>query len=334
MKTSLLALLLIVASAHARPLVIAHRGASGYLPEHTLVAKAMAHGLGADYLEQDVVLTQDGVPVVLHDEHLDTVTDVARVYPRRARADGRYYVMDFTVAEIRRLAVHERRDLATGRAAFPKRFPTDLALPLRVSTLDEEVTLIRGLNASTGREAGLYVELKAPAFHRRSGFDIERAVLEVLRRHGYTGRASKVYLQCFDPGSLERLRRMTALRCVQLIGLNEWKEVPGVDYDAMFTPAGLARIARYADGIGPSIGQLASVRGGKLVLRTDVVREAHRLGLAIHPYTFRVDQLPAGVASPERALDVLFGGLGVDGVFTDFPDVVLRYLDARRRSTP
>lgn len=318
----------------SRPLVIAHRGASAYLPEHTLVAKAMAHGLGSDYLEQDVVLTRDGVPVVLHDEHLDTVTDVAQVYPRRARADGRFYVMDFTAQEIRRLTVHERRDLATGLAAFPKRFPTGAALPLRVPTLDEEITLIRGLNASTGREVGLYVELKAPAFHRGAGFDIERAVLDVLRRHGYTARESKVYLQCFDPDSLKRLRRMTAMRCVQLIGQNAWREVPGIDYDAMLTSAGLARIARYADGIGPSIGQLAELRGGKLVLRTDLVREAHRLGLEVHPYTFRVDQLPAGVASAERALDMLFAGLGADGVFTDFPDVVMKYLDARGARTP
>lgn len=332
MHTKLLALLLFASVAGARPLVIAHRGASGYLPEHTLVAKAMAHGMGPDYIEQDVVLTRDGVPVILHDEHLDTVTDVARVYPARTRADGRYYAVDFTAAEIRRLSVHERRDLATGRAVYPKRFPTDLALPLQVPTLEDEIRLIKGLNASTGRDVGLYVEIKQPAFHRREGHDIERIVIDVLRRHGYADRGAKIYVQCFDPDSLRRVRRLSNVRTVQLIGLNAWKEVAGLDYDAMLTPEGLRQVARWADGIGPSIGQLATVRAGKLVLRTDIVRAAHRLGLAIHPYTHRVDQLPAGVPSSDRLLDLLFGGLGVDGVFSDFPDVVIRYLDRRPSS--
>jgi glycerophosphoryl diester phosphodiesterase len=327
----LVALLLLASIAHARPLVIAHRGASGYLPEHTLVAKAMAHAMHPDYIEQDVVLTRDNVPVVLHDEHLDTVTDVATLYPGRARADGRYYVIDFTSAEIRRLSVHERRDLKTGKAVYPKRFPTATELPLRVPTLDEEIALIRGLNASTGRDVGVYVELKAPAFHRREGRHIEPIVLDVMRRHGYADRHAKAYVQCFDPDGLARVRLIAPVKTVQLIGLNEWKEVPGVDYDAMLTPRGLARVARYADGIGPSIGQLAENRDGKIVLRTDIIRAAHRLGLEVHPYTLRVDQLPAGMTRPERLMDILFGGLSVDGVFTDFPDVAVRYLDARGR---
>jgi len=122
-----LALLMATVSAVAEPLVIAHRGASGYLPEHTLAAKALAHGQGADYLEQDVVLTADDVPIVLHDIHLDSTTDVADRFPDRARPDGRWYAVDFSLAEVRQLAVGERlgRD---GTAAFPGRFPADRRL--------------------------------------------------------------------------------------------------------------------------------------------------------------------------------------------------------------
>ena len=109
-------------AAETRPLVIAHRGASGYLPEHTLAAKAMAHGQGADFIEQDLVLTKDNVPVVLHDVHIDTVTDVAKVFPERKRADGRFYALDFTVAELKRLRLSERFNAKTGARVFPGRF--------------------------------------------------------------------------------------------------------------------------------------------------------------------------------------------------------------------
>jgi glycerophosphoryl diester phosphodiesterase len=114
------------------PIVIAHRGASGYLPEHTLAAKAMAHAMGAHFIEQDVVLSRDGTPIVLHDIHLDSTTDVAQAFPGRARDDGRYYAIDFDIEEIRELRVHERTHLGTGlgRAVYPGRFPVE-ELPQR-----------------------------------------------------------------------------------------------------------------------------------------------------------------------------------------------------------
>src|SRR6185503_3347980 len=170
------------------PIVIAHRGASGYLPEHTLAAKALAHGMGADYLEQDVVLSRDGVPVVLHDIHIDTVTDVAKRFPGRARPDGRYYALDFTVAELKQLAASERFDPKTGLAVFPRRFPVGKS-SFQVPTLEEELQLVQGLNASTGRVAGIYPEIKNPAWHRQQGHDVSRIVLDVLARYGYRTRA-------------------------------------------------------------------------------------------------------------------------------------------------
>ena len=143
------------AAESARPLVIAHRGASGYLPEHTLEAKSYAYALGADYIEQDLVLSKDDIPVVLHDIYLDTVTDVAKRFPRRKRADGRYYALDFTVAELKQLRVTERFNVKTGERVFPRRFPATQA-SFQISTFEEELQLLQGLNRSTGRNVGIY----------------------------------------------------------------------------------------------------------------------------------------------------------------------------------
>jgi glycerophosphoryl diester phosphodiesterase len=314
-----------------RPIVIAHRGASGYLPEHTLEAKALAHGMGADYLEQDVVLTQDDVPIVLHDVHLDTVTDVAKRYPDRKRDDGRYYAIDFTLAEIKTLRVSERFNPRTGLAVYPQRFPVRTSR-FEIPTLAEEIELIQGLNHSTGREAGLYPEIKAPAFHRAQGKDISRIVLETLRRYGYDDQDDRIYVQCFDAAETRRLRDElgTKLPLIQLIGENSWKEST-TDYDRMRTEAGLREVAEYADGIGPSLKHIFSgcdAEGRPLV--TDLVALAHRQKLEVHPYTFRADELPAGVESFDALLELFVDGAGIDGLFTDFPDRAVQFLERRR----
>ncbi|MHA7815925.1 MAG: glycerophosphodiester phosphodiesterase [Pseudohaliea sp.] len=324
-----LALLLAAAGAAAvaDPLVIAHRGASGYLPEHTLAAKALAHGMGADYIEQDVVLTADGVPIVLHDIHLDGTTDVARRFPNRARADGHWYAIDFTLAEIRTLAAGERRG-ADGEPAFPQRFPADRPL-FTVPTLAEEIALIDGLNRSRDRRAGLYLELKGDHFHRAEGRDLPAAVLRVLDAAGYHTAESPVFLQSFDPATLRRLADefRSPLPRIQLIAENDWGEVPGVDYERLITDEGLAEVARYAAGIGPWIGQLYRGRdaGGKAIV-TGLVERAHGAGLLVHPYTFRSDALPAGIDSFDALLALFVDRLGVDGLFTDFPDRARAYL--------
>src|SRR5947207_6618226 len=137
--------LLFFAMAESPKIIIAHRGASGYLPEHTLAAVAVAHTMGADYLEQDVVLSKDSVPVVLHDIHLDTVTDVARRFPGRKRRDGRFYAIDFTLAELKQLRVTERFNHQTGEPVFKERFPQCQA-SFEIPTLEEELQLIQGLN--------------------------------------------------------------------------------------------------------------------------------------------------------------------------------------------
>jgi glycerophosphoryl diester phosphodiesterase len=321
-------------SSPARTLVIAHRGASGYLPEHTLAAKALAHGMGADYLEQDIVLTADGVPIVLHDIFLEPTTDVAHKFPGRQRQDGRYYAIDFSLAEIRRLRVHERSEhCADGeeRAVFRTRFPLGPGWE-GVPTLAEEIDLIEGLNVSRSRRTGLYIELKAPAWHRREGLDIVDALLQVLTEKDYATRKDQVFLQCFDDVTLRYLRHTvkTPLPLIQLIADNSWGEDGEVDYDFLRTPEGLDAIAGYADGIGPWLMHIYQGRdsAGQPVMN-NLVGLARARRLLVHPYTFRADQLPAGIASFEELLDLFIADLRVDGLFTDFPDLVREYLALR-----
>lgn len=311
-----------------RPIVIAHRGASGYLPEHTLEAKALAHGLGADFLEQDVVLSGDDIPVVLHDLCLDAVTDVATRHPQRTRADGHWYAIDFAWEELRGLRVRERLDPTTGQPDFPGRFPTGDPGgpgPFRLHTLDEELTLIRGLNRSTGREAGIYLELKEPAWHEAQGQDLPATVLAVLGHHGYLEAGEQAYIQCFEPETLERLHRLVPqIPLIQLIGEPAWWPRPPADFATMRTTAGLGLVSRYAEGVGPWIGHLlAGTDPGGRPRCTDLVDQAHQAGLRVHPYTLRRDLLPPGFATFDSALEYLLD-LGIDGIFTDFPDLAVR----------
>ena len=315
-------------------IVIAHRGASGYLPEHTLPAKAMAHAMGADFIEQDIVLTRDGVPIVLHDIYLQSTTDVALRFPDRVRTDGRFYAIDFTLAEIRSLRAHERSEFSDSgeeRAVFPERYPLAEGL-FTIPTLDEEITLIEGLNHSTGRTTGLYIELKAPQFHRQHGFDMAKIILATLDKRGLAEQTGRVYLQCFDDRTLRYLREelRTPLPLIQLIGENNWGEDGDTDYDIMKTSEGLASIAAYADGIGPWIGQIVvGVDDDGQPIFSDLVAKAKAHGLLVHPYTFRREQVPAGFDSCEALHRAFFEVLKVDGIFTYFPDVTRAYLDGR-----
>lgn len=304
-----------------RPVVIAHRGASGYLPEHTLPAKALAYAMGADYLEQDVVATRDGELVVLHDIHLDRVTDVAARFPDRARADGRYYVRDFDMDEIRTLAVHERRN-ADGSKVYPGRFDSG-GEPFRVHTFAEELAFIEELVEAAGRPVGVYPEIKEPAWHREEGVDITPRFLEALTHAGYTGHDDPVYVQCFDPRELVRIRQEfgCTMKLVQLIGDHRAND-PRIDWNTLLARPGLERLAGVVDGIGPWVESLYTIEGSRAVPR-NVVADAHAVGLAVHPYTFRLDALPPGFDSFEALVRFCARELAVDGLFTDFPDQVL-----------
>lgn len=318
------------ASAQASgPLVIAHRGASGYLPEHTIAAKAYAHALGADYLEQDLVLSKDDVPIVLHDIYLDTVTDVAARFPDRKRVDGRYYALDFTVAELKQLRVTERFNAKTGQRVFPKRFPAHQS-SFQLSTFEEELQLIQGLNRSTGRAVGIYPEIKQPKWHRVQGRDLSRAALAILTRYGYATADAPCYLQCFEFSEVRRLRQDLGWRghLVMLIE-SKAKGEDGTDYDFLCTPAGVKEIAKFADGIGPSISRIMSWPSSMAAPKfSELVGLAHGEKLVVHPFTLRVDELPKNCPSVDALHAALFTQQGVDGVFTDFVDVTSTWVSA------
>jgi glycerophosphoryl diester phosphodiesterase len=309
---SLWILLLISGVALAQEkIVIGHRGAAGYLPEHTLAGYAYAHALGADYIEPDLVMTSDGILICLHDIYLEPTTDVEEAYPDRHRRDGHWYAADFTLAEVRELSVHER-SRSDGEPVFPGRFPLE-GSRFAVPTFVEMIELVQGLNRSTGRDVGLYPELKRPAWHASEGLPMEGALLEVLERHSYLGAESKIFVQCFEAEMLKLLRSEwgSTLKLVQLISATG-------AYARMWTQAGLDEIAAYANAIGPS----------KTIIETNpaFVTWAHACGLAVHPYTFRADDLPAKYPSLEEELGTFYFDYNVDGVFSDFPDIAARVL--------
>jgi glycerophosphoryl diester phosphodiesterase len=303
------------------PIVIAHRGASGYLPEHTLESKALAYGLGADFLEQDVVATRDSELVVLHDLYLGDVTDVADHFSHRRRADGHYYVIDFDLAELQRLSVSERRLPGSIAAKYPQRFPAEVR-ELRIATLDQELQLIQGLNRAMKRNVGVYAEVKHPQWHFEQGVDLARLLLAKLAEYGYSNTADQAFVQCFDAAELLRMKSdlNCELKLIQLTGIEP-------QYAALVTRAGVRQVAEYAHGIGPSHSQLVTLeRGGPSV--GPLCAWAHDVGLHVHPYTFRSDDLPAYADRLEQMLELFFMEVGVDGVFCDHPDVAVRVRDA------
>jgi glycerophosphoryl diester phosphodiesterase len=297
------------------PAIIAHRGACGYLPEHTLPAVELAHTFGADYIEQDVVLTSDGVPIVLHDVTLELTTNVATLFPERHRDDGLFYAIDFTLEEIKTLNAHERTD-SQGNPVFPKRY-SGTRVEFKVPTLAEEIETVDRLNAASSKQAGVYIELKRPEFHEQEGVDIYHAVLEVLTTFDRLGENAETVIQCFDPETLKRFARERIFKgpLVQLVlteSIANWRG----DFEGMQTMSGLKEVAKYADGIGPDVNLLENMSGGP----SEMVVAAKKLGLFLHPYTLRADSESIPGVNFEALHKKLFKDLEVDGAFTDFAD--------------
>ncbi len=309
----------------ARPvLIIAHRGASGHLPEHTLEAYELAVRQGADYIEPDLVITRDGVLVARHENEIGGTTNVAELYPdRRTRriVDGRtvegWFAEDLTLAELR--AVRARERLATRSHAADDRFA--------VPTFDEILTLVRRLEGETGRTIGVYPETKHPSYFRAIGLALEEPLLAALDRHGFGAPGDAVYIQSFETANLRWLRARTRLPLVQLFAAGELPPDLAAAGDArtvddLLTPAGLREIASYADAIGIEKALALTPGVRPRAAPNPLVRDAHAAGLRVHVWTFRSDApfLAPAYAGDPAAEYRAFAALGVDGVFTDFPD--------------
>ncbi|MEA2561440.1 MAG: glycerophosphoryl diester phosphodiesterase [Acidobacteriota bacterium] len=292
-----------------RPLVIAHRGASGYRPEHTLAAYELAIEMGADFIEPDLVITRDRVLVARHENDISGTTDVIdrpefRSWRRTKWIDGRevtgWFAEDFTLAEIKTLRARERLEFRDRQ--FNGMF--------EVPTFQEILDLARR------RNVGVYPETKFPSYLRSIGLPLEEPMVEALHAAGFQGRDAPVFLQSFERSSLKLLKTMTELPRIQLLDDGA---------HTMAAPEGLAEIAAYAGGIGPDKRLIVPAGpDGRLLPPTSLVEDAHRAGLLVHPWTFRSDPVflaPDYEGDAAREVEQ-FVELGVDGLFCDFPDVI------------
>ena len=311
--------------------VFAHRGASGYLPEHSLPAKAMAYAHGADFLEQDVVLTKDNEPLVLHDTHLDGITDVADRFPERKREDGRYYAIDFTLEEIKQLKARQRFNRKTGKPVYAERFPLD-GYTYQLHTLEEEIRFIQGLNLSTGRNVGLFTEVKKPRFHQEEGRDIAKVVFNVLTRYGYgTDEKSACWVQCFELETLKRFRKEFGWKGHLMMIYSGGKPGPdGSDYDALATAAGLKQLSETVDGVFPNLPRVVTWDKSGQPECSDFTKAAHAAGLRVVTGVVRSDDLPKNCPSVTALHEALFNQADVDDVCTDFPDLSVQWLKAQQ----
>lgn len=317
-----------------RPVVIGHRGASGYRPEHTLGAYALAARLGADFIEPDLVSTADGVLVARHENDISRTTDVAghpEFADRRTTrvVDGRrvegWFTEDFTLAELRTLRAVERMPaLRPGNTVHDGREP--------VPTLEEVLGLRRQLSAELGREIGVYPETKHPSHFAARGLSLAEPLLAALRADDLDRAGAPVFVQSFEAGILHRLRHELGARAPQVLLLPAGTD-PGV-----LTPPALARLVGTVEGIGPAKDLvLPRDPDGALGLPSTLVADAHAAGLLVHPWTFRAEnrflpachRLGADPASPGLAVEELraFLDLGVDGVFADQPDLAVTARD-------
>ncbi|CAN7580064.1 glycerophosphodiester phosphodiesterase [Acidovorax sp. LjRoot117] len=345
-----------------RPLVIGHRGAAGYVPDHTLEGYKRAIDMGADFIEPDLVATKDGVLVARHEPNITGTTDVstrAEFANRKTKkmVDGvqeeGWFVSDFTLAEIKTLRAIQ--PLSDRDPSFNGKF--------QIPTLEEVLDLAKNEGTKAGRTVGVYPETKHPTYHVNLGLPLEDRLLAILAKYGYTTKASPVIVQSFEVSNLKYLRTKTQIRLVQLVDANDVNADGSMDltapydkpYDfavagdkrtfaSLLTADGLKEVKTYADGIGPwkpyliPSKQVDANKDGKpddlngdgviderdrvMMAPTDVVKNAHAVGLMVHPYTFRSEakRLASDFKGDPKAEYKLFYNLGVDGVFSDFPD--------------
>ena len=325
------------------PLVIGHRGAPGYLPDHTLQGYALAIKLGADYVEPDLVATKDGVLIARHEPNITGTTDVAdhpefanRFDPCRI-VDGveesGWFASDFTLREIKTLGAKQPF------AERPQKYDGKFKIP----TLQEVIDLVKQKSKSSHRKIGIYPETKHPTYHQTlvPALPLEQRLVDVLAANGLNSANSPVFIQSFEQANLQLLNTMTPVRLVQLVDANDtnasgdptyappfdrpydWTVSGRTDLFSYFaTNAGLAEIKTYADGIGPWKVYIVGTFEGNIIKTTDLIDRAHAAGLLIHTWTFRSESFRlANQYNGDPANEYKqFYELGIDGVFSDFPD--------------
>ncbi|XP_075982350.1 uncharacterized protein LOC142980694 isoform X2 [Anticarsia gemmatalis] len=325
-----------------QPLIIAHRGASGYVPEHTLGAYALAATMGSDYLEPDVVMTKDGHIIARHDNELGLTTDVAQ-HPefasryRTQSVDGReisgWFTEDFTLAEIKTLRAIERIPLI-------RPGNTRMDTSLEVPTMQEIIDLAKGLEVSLHRPIGIYPEIKHGTHFQRLGLAMEKPLVDLLHNNGYRGPEAPIYIQSFEVSNLKELKTLTGIRLIQLLGANQPFDQnqlgTGLTYAQMASAEGLREIATYAYAVGPEKTYIIPRNADNTLGEpTEFVRNAHAAGLKVHPYTFRSENvfLPAEYQSNDTSMAGIGDGegeirtflaTGIDGLFADQPDDMAR----------
>ena len=282
--------------------VVAHRGASGYLPEHTLEAYTLAHAQGADFIEPDVILTRDNVLVCLHDLELETTTDVATRFPDRKRPDGHWYTIDFTVAELKQLRVF-------GRVKDAER---DTMQGYQIATLDELILLVKQLNKVTARRTALLIETKDPEWHMKQGKPLEPVLVQNLAKHKVNTPSSGYIIQSFDDAHLMRLRNVHQLH-LPLMWLTG--ELPSVDK--------VDGLKAWAYGINPHRSAIED-EGKPFSEGLAVLEKMHASGMKMFVWTFNDE--PAVI---QRFIQLY----GVDGVITNNPDAGVRAVAAGRKKS-
>lgn len=324
-----IAMIAAAALSSTQPLVIAHRGASGERPEHTIASYTVAIEQGADFIEPDLVMTKDRVLVARHENEISGTTDVAAHPEFAARKttkviDGQsftgWFTEDFTLAELKTLRARERlAELRPQNRRYDGQF--------EVPTFDEILALAKGAK----RRVGVYPEIKHGTYFDSIGMNMEAPLLAAMKKVGWTRKTDPVFIQSFEVGNLQRLRKATKLPLVQLIDASGHPaDRPDLASTAMVTPAGLAEIARYADAIGVNKSLIVPRdSAGRSAPPTTLIADAHKAGMTVHAWTFRAENvfLPAELRvgdKPEAHGDLpgelrQFYALGIDGVFCDFP---------------
>ncbi|MEP2990723.1 MAG: glycerophosphodiester phosphodiesterase [Parasphingorhabdus sp.] len=315
------------------PIIIAHRGASGERPEHTLAAYTLAIEQGADFIEPDLVLTKDGVLVARHENEISETTDVADKSEFADRKttktiDGReftgWFTEDFTLAELKTLRAKERLpELREANMEYDGQF----AIP----TFEEVLQLVQAHEDKSGKRIGVYPETKHPSYFVSISLPHQQPLLELLAKYGFDGSDDPVFIQSFEVGNLKALNDVTQVRLVQLMAEEYGPfDIDDLSYADMATAQGLIDVAKYADGVGPSKNMVISRNAaGQLDKPTGFVEAAHAAGLVVHPWTFRRENyfLPTDCKSgidPRDPGDLeveiqAFIAVGVDGLFSDNP---------------